>query len=197
MDASGNQSACSFAVTVNDTQPPAIICPPNQTKALARPADATVVVTYPAPAMSDNCAGGGVVCNPPSGSAFPVGTTTVTCVVTDSSGNQAICSFLVTTFDICLQDDSSAGAVILFNSTTGDYLFCCDGMQWTGRGAVQRQGNIYTLTHNTTGRRVLARYDGGQSKGTASLQSPPGVMRCSINDRDTRNNSCSCATSDT
>ena len=194
-DASSNQSSCSFTVTVNDTQLPAITCPPNQTRVALRPSDTTVVANYPAPVFSDNCPGAGVVCNPPSGSAFPVGTTTVTCTVTDAAGNQAGCSFTVTVFDVCLQDDSSAATVILFNSFTGDYLFCCDGTTYAGAGTVQKQGSIYTLTHNTTTRRVTARFDGTQYKGTASLQSPIGTTRCSITDRDTRNNTCSCATS--
>jgi hypothetical protein len=191
-DGSGNQSGCSFTVTINDAQAPSIVCPPSQVVALANPSDTTVLVNYPSPTYSDNCPGTSVVCNPPSGSAFPLGLSTVTCVATDTSGNQASCSFIVTTFDICLQDDSSAGTVILFNSTTGDYLFCCSGTSYTGKGTVQKQGNIYTLTHNTSARRVMARFDRSQSKGTASLQSPPGTNRCSINDRDTRNNSCNC-----
>jgi hypothetical protein len=40
-----------------------------------------------------------VVCNPPSGSVFPVGTTTVTCTATDAAGNIASCSFNVTVND--------------------------------------------------------------------------------------------------
>src|SRR5262249_29560737 len=35
------------------------------------------------------------VCNPPSGSTFPIGTTTVTCTVSDACGNTASCSFTV------------------------------------------------------------------------------------------------------
>ncbi len=35
-------------------------------------------------------------CTPPSGSLFPVGTTTVTCTATDSEGNPATGSFTVT-----------------------------------------------------------------------------------------------------
>src|SRR6185503_13008535 len=30
-DASGNTASCAFTITVNDTQPPTITCPPNQT----------------------------------------------------------------------------------------------------------------------------------------------------------------------
>ena len=70
-DASNNQSSCSFTVTVNDTQLPAITCPANQMRTLANPMDTTVIVTYPSPVYSDNCPGATVVCVPPSGSAFP------------------------------------------------------------------------------------------------------------------------------
>jgi len=40
-----------------------------------------------------------VVSNPPSGSVFPVGVTTVTSTATDASGNTATCSFTVTIID--------------------------------------------------------------------------------------------------
>jgi hypothetical protein len=37
-----------------------------------------------------------VVCVPPSGSTFPLGTTLVDCTATDASGNQSTCQFPVT-----------------------------------------------------------------------------------------------------
>ena len=40
-----------------------------------------------------------VVCIPPSGSAFPVGTNTVTCSATDACGNSTNCTFTVTVTD--------------------------------------------------------------------------------------------------
>jgi hypothetical protein len=191
-DASNNQAACAFTVTVNDAQLPVITCPANQLRPLLNPTDSTVLVTYPAPTFSDNCPGTTVVCAPPSGSAFPLGTTTVTCTATDSSGNKVICSFTVTIFDVCLQDDSNPTSVLLFNSFTGDYLFCSGGTTFTGRGTVQKLGSTYTLTHNTSERRVLGRLEGALNRGTASLQWPVGTTRCTINDRDVRNNSCLC-----
>jgi hypothetical protein len=104
----------------------------------------------------------------------------------------ASCSFTVSAFDVCLQDDTNSRTVLLWNSQTGDYLFCCGGFLFTGRGVAARQGNTFTLTHNTGSRRVLGKADAGLNKGTASLQSPVGVTRCSITDRDLRNNSCAC-----
>jgi hypothetical protein len=191
-DASLNQSACAFTVTINDTQLPLITCPANQRRALANPTDATVLVSYPTPVFTDNCAGASVACLPPSGSAFPVGLTTVNCTASDAANNQRSCGFTVTVFDVCLQDDAISGTVLLLNSFTGDYLFCCGGTSYSGKGTVQKLGSTYTLTHNTPERRVTARLEGAQNRGTASLQSPVGTMRCTLNDRDIRNNSCLC-----
>ena len=91
-DTSSHTASCQFTVTVNDTQPPAISCPANIVKEPTCPAGAKA--TY-APVVSDNCPGVAFVCSPASGSTFPIGTTTVTCTATDTSGNSAACSFTV------------------------------------------------------------------------------------------------------
>jgi hypothetical protein len=191
-DAAGNSSSCSFTVTIRDTQPPVIACPAAVTAVFSSAGGLSGTVDYPTPVSSDNCAILSVACTPPSGSAFPLGTTTVTCTGTDTSANSATCSFVVNTFDACLQDDSVGGTVLLWNSATGDYRFCCGGTSYGGKGTVARKGNIFTLTDNSGGRRLMATVDTSQNKGIASLQTPPGVNKCSITDRDTRNNTCSC-----
>jgi len=178
-------------INVSDA-PPTITCPPNQTAVTAAANGASVAVNYPAPNVSDNCSSTIVLCNPPSGSMFPAGVTTVTCTASDTAGGQSSCSFTVTVFNACLQDNSNAANVLLFNTTTGDYRFCCAGTIYTGKGSVVKQGNVYTLTHNTSTRRVLAKLDAAQKKGTATLQEPVSVMKCSITDSNTANNSCSC-----
>ncbi|HVG22436.1 MAG TPA: HYR domain-containing protein, partial [Blastocatellia bacterium] len=95
-DASGNTASCSFTVTVNDTQPPSISCPANVTQSTDSN-QCSAVVTYPNATATDNCPGVGTpACSPPSGSTFPKGTTTVSCSVSDASGNSANCSFTVT-----------------------------------------------------------------------------------------------------
>lgn len=186
--------SCTFTVTVNDTQPPVITCPADIT-AVTNPicgATPCQVVNFTTTA-TDNCPGVTVVCSPPSGTCFPVGTTTVTCTATDASGNTATCSFTVTTFDVCLQDDSNPATVLLFNSRTGDYRFCCGGIVLTGRGTVIIKGCTISLQHNPFDRRVLALVDKAALRGNASLQFPPGTTRCTITDRNTTNNSCACA----
>ncbi|HLG13024.1 MAG TPA: proprotein convertase P-domain-containing protein [Blastocatellia bacterium] len=183
---------CSFTVTVNDTEPPMITCPANVTAVTPRPCNTTGVVTYAAPMVTDNCPGATVMCVPPSGSSFAVGVTTVTCTATDTSGNTANCSFTVTLFDVRLQDDSSPSKVILFNSFTGDYRICC-GTMLAGKGTIEKKGCLTTLTHNAVDRRVKAIVDpSSQNKGNASWQSPPGTMKCTIYDRDIRNDTMLC-----
>lgn len=91
-DVAGNTAICGFLVTVNDTTPPTITCPPDQSATSSVP----TVVNYPAPTTSDNCPGVMSSCAPPSGSVFAVGTTTVTCTATDTSANNASCNFTVT-----------------------------------------------------------------------------------------------------
>jgi hypothetical protein len=191
-DAAGLTASCTFTVTVNDTQPPVITCPASIVGVTPGPNASCLAVNYPAPAASDNCPGVTTVCNPPSGTCFPLGTTTVTCVATDSAGNSAQCGFTVTTFDFCLQDDSTPGTALSFNSQTGDYRFCTGGASFTGKGTVSKQGLTVTLTHSPSDRRVQARVDGAANRATASLQSPPGVIKCTITDRNLNNNTCSC-----
>jgi len=100
-DASGNDAVCTFDVTIEDTTPPAIVCPPDLTVFLSELAPASggpaTPVVFADPAVTDACDPAPLLaCVPPSGSVFPWGTTTVTCTATDASGNAAPCTFDVT-----------------------------------------------------------------------------------------------------
>jgi hypothetical protein len=190
VDDKGATSQCSATVTVQDTTPPQITCPANITTTTG--GAPTVVVNYPAPVATDNCPGTTVVCSPASGASFPVGVTTVTCTATDASGNTATCSFTVSTFDLCLQDDSAPTKVVLVNTVSGQYIFCCGGNTFTGTGNVAGKGHVVIVTDNSGTRRVLIRADRGQRQGTASLATPPGVTLCQIRDTNILNNSCAC-----
>ncbi|HJQ69993.1 MAG TPA: HYR domain-containing protein [Blastocatellia bacterium] len=187
--------SCTFTVTVVDTQPPTITCPANVTAVAPAscPIATTAVGTFPPPVASDNCPGVTTACVPPSGTPFPVGTTTVTCTATDASGNTATCSFSVTAFNVCLQDDNNPGNRLLVNTFTGQYQFFCGNTVFTGTGKMEgnRPGScLFGLTHNTAVVRVRANWSTNTKSGDASIQSPPGTERCGIQDRDLSNNSC-------
>lgn len=98
-DLAGNKDSCSFSVTVRDLEPPTITCPSAITVNTATGrCDATV--DYTPPVASDNCPGPvNVDCSPPSGSLFPIGETTVKCIVADTTGNKDSCQFVVTVND--------------------------------------------------------------------------------------------------
>ncbi len=172
-----------------------ITCPANVIAVAAPscpPATGTVV-TFADPQTSDDCVMASIMCSPPSGSSFPVGTTTVTCMASDAAGNKSMCSFTVTVFNGCLQDDTNQGNQVLFNTFTGEYIFCCNGaVVATGTGTLTKQGCVYTIQHNTSTRRVLIKVDFTVKRGNASIQMPPGSLKCTITDRDIRDNQCNC-----
>ncbi|MBI1849035.1 MAG: HYR domain-containing protein [Planctomycetes bacterium] len=88
-----NSSSCAFTVTVRDTTAPAIQCPVDVTTDCSTNDG---IVTFSV-TVSDACdPSPTVICNPPSGSPFPLGATTVTCTATDASDNSSNCSFHVT-----------------------------------------------------------------------------------------------------
>jgi len=91
-DSCGQSNSCSFTVTVSPPLPLSITCPSNITVTTTNPDGAvvnyTVTVSGGCPPITTNCA-------PPSGSVFPIGTTTVNCSATDSCGQSASCSFTV------------------------------------------------------------------------------------------------------
>jgi hypothetical protein len=95
-DAAGNSVSETFDVIVTDSTAPTLVVPTVAVVESAADANGAIVdylatdAVDPAPALS---------CTPPSGSTFPVGTTSVTCTATDAAGNQATASFDVTVVD--------------------------------------------------------------------------------------------------
>ena len=98
-DPSGNVGTVSFDVivqAVEDTTPPQFTYAPEdvtlETTLLS------LVVTFSLPPATDDFGSVSVVCDPASGSTFRLGTTTITCTATDSSGN-----FATTSYDLTLR----------------------------------------------------------------------------------------------
>ena len=76
-----------------DTNPPSITCA-SPVRVFDRGAPGEVV-TFVVTALDEEDPTPSIVCDPPSGSFFPRGTTVVTCTATDFSGNQSTCELTV------------------------------------------------------------------------------------------------------
>jgi HYR domain len=113
-----------------DVTPPVITCPSN---IVVWTCDTNgVPVTYPMPMVTDDHdATPTVFCIPPSGSIFPVGTTTVICEAFDDCTNRSRCTFEVRVVrdttppvlacsNITVCASSSRGTVVNFNPTATD-----------------------------------------------------------------------------
>ena len=89
IDAQGNAATCSFTIAVVRTAAPVIVrCPPNQ---IIYTCGSNALAYYQAGASGNT---GPVICSPPSGSTFPLGTNVVTCTATNACMS-AFCQFLV------------------------------------------------------------------------------------------------------
>ena len=91
-DTGGMSDTGSFTVTVVDTTAPTLTEPADQAVATGDPSGTTLA--YKVPAATDIVdANPTVACGPAAGSAIPLGTTSVTCTVSDASGNSAEVGF--------------------------------------------------------------------------------------------------------
>ena len=97
-DGIDTSAPADVAVTVTDTTKPAITVPSGGATAEAT-GPAGAAVTYDVSATDNVDASVTVHCVPPSGSTFPVGTTTVHCTAADAAGNTAEATFDVTVAD--------------------------------------------------------------------------------------------------
>ncbi len=96
-DLTGNKDTCQFTVTVHDSVAPVITCPQNIIVSNT-PGECGAVVSYEVSAV-DNCTQATVTPSIPSGTLFPIGTTPVTVIASDESGNTDTCAFTVTVRD--------------------------------------------------------------------------------------------------
>src|SRR5581483_10229977 len=121
----GNVGVASTQVVVVDTTPPSFAAPGDVTLVPdGAPlvgfavADATDVVDVTDP----------VLCSPASGSAFPAGTTTVSCTSTDAHGNAATRTFRVTIVDKVPPSATSTPLRVEATGPAGAQVLAYDGL---------------------------------------------------------------------
>lgn len=98
-DECNNTATALQMLTVQDTIAPQIQCPTNMTMD-GDPATCAAIAVFDPPITSDNCSASlTITSSATTGQAFPVGTTLVTMVVSDPTGNESTCSFKITVLD--------------------------------------------------------------------------------------------------
>ena len=118
-------------------------------------------------------------------------------VFTNVCGSATTGMASTTTFDLCLQDNTSKN-ILQINSKTGDYNFirCSDGFMLSGKGTVSVVNNSVNLTDKKSDRQITASFNQGSLTGTAviNLIPAPGISQTyKINDTTSRGKGCSCA----
>uniref|UniRef100_UPI00321642D8 HYR domain-containing protein n=1 Tax=uncultured Draconibacterium sp. TaxID=1573823 RepID=UPI00321642D8 len=101
-DTSGNESTCSFNISVIDNENPVITSFPSDTVVNNDAGECYATVPWTAPAATDNCTDPGSLTwtstHAPN-STFDIGVTTVTYTVSDAGGNSVHSSFTITVND--------------------------------------------------------------------------------------------------
>ncbi|MCH2586105.1 MAG: HYR domain-containing protein, partial [Planctomycetes bacterium] len=155
-DEAGNISNCSFTVEVVDETPPVIECIDDIVLQCTSLDGA--VVNYSPPQVATECAGDAVVvCDPPPGTLFAPGTTTVRCRAVAAAGNSDSCTFEVTVLcaDELRGDSNSDGEINISDvSFTLLYLYrggsvppCLAASDSNGNGSVNIVDVIFTLSY--------------------------------------------------
>ncbi|HEY5944728.1 MAG TPA: HYR domain-containing protein, partial [Kofleriaceae bacterium] len=132
-DPFGNATVATFPITVKDNYGPTFTGVVPIT--VQSPSGTAVIVNYALPVATDQVSGPATVsCSPPPGTAFPVGTTEVTCYAIDNAGNRSTVTFPVTVespldvmpplivapADYTVEATSSGGAVVTYPVTATD-----------------------------------------------------------------------------
>ncbi len=96
LDGYKNNDSCSFYVDIIDNKNPKLeSCPANKTS-YTDPGQSTALIVWQSPPATDNSGvSPTVVCNPPSGANFAIGSTYVTCTALDEYGNKDNCAYYV------------------------------------------------------------------------------------------------------
>ncbi len=142
-------------VTMQDTQPPALTLPADKTVEATGSTGATV--TYTATALDAAEGSESVVCTPPSGSVFAIGSNTVSCHAQDSTGNYSSGTFKITVVDTTppaisglVNKTAEAGSTVAYTPTATDAVDGTDAVTCSPvSGSVFSYG-VTTVTCSST-----------------------------------------------
>ena len=167
-DNKGQLARCQFTITVEDRQPPKIVCP-------AAPAPVTVPgceggarVFWPDPVFSDNCPMASVTSTHRPEDFFECGTTMVTYTVTDMAGLTSNCSFPVRVNCECAE---LAGADMRCTDEDNLYDWNVKVNDLTGASPSNCQVSVSTTQSGINLSNVV--FSGGVLTGTIGIPAAP------------------------
>ncbi len=142
--------------------PIALLCPSNFTVLSTNLSG--VGVAYTASATSTNGNSVPVVCNPSSGTVFPIGLTNVVCIASDGNGNSNTCGFAVSvlyggrtttnvTPNLTIPDGSAVG--VASTLTFSSPIYSISNLQVNLHVAGSFNGDIYAYLTHSSGFAVL------------------------------------------
>lgn len=121
-DAVGNQSSCSFTITVADTTDPTVSCPGTQTVAISGNCQYSIPDLSSLVTFSDLCDASPSYAQSPGAGVTVSGITTVNIIITDAAGNTASCTVETQPDDqtppvmSCPSDMASCDSVFTYNT---------------------------------------------------------------------------------
>jgi hypothetical protein len=189
-DAAGNVAYCTNYFLVLDQTRPTMICPTNMVLAVDAGQCTATNVTWEV-AASDNCAVTSLVSEPPSGSTFAAGATTVRCTAADASGNTNSCTFTVTvttpayilTHPISLTVTQGQDATFTVTATNGCGSAFTYQWRWNGGELSGATDSGFTRTNVQCADAgsfdvVVASLGGAQTSSVANLTvvAPPVIL---------------------
>ena len=146
-DGSGNTATASQVVTVVDNLAPVLSCPSNMVVYGA--ADSTLTsVSWSAATATDNCSLDTVFSDVQIGTFLPLGTTVVTYVAIDGSGNSDTCSFDISVVDTVSPVITSCPSPI---SQNNDIDSCGAQVVWSSPSYYDNSGYFTVTASHTSG----------------------------------------------
>lgn len=139
-DENGNSTTCVATILPDDITPPTITCPTTQTASAGTACDYTLMNYGSLVTITDNCTDYTLSQSPAVGSIVPVGTNSITMIVTDAGGNTASCDFdlFITETEApiidCPDDTVSCDPVMFYTLPTYSDNCLVDLVQTDGTG---------------------------------------------------------------
>jgi hypothetical protein len=175
-DADGNSSSCVSEVTVTDQIAPVITGMPSNITIATNNAGCTAIATWAEPTITDNCGVHATMVTHPSGSAFPIGTTTVEYHAVDLSGNATIATFNVTIVNDLAVTANPTDA-LCFNEASGSLSLSVTGgttpytYNWSNGATTQDLSNIGEGTYSV----LVTDANGCTASTTADVNEPSQI----------------------